>query len=303
MAGLTWIKLNIDVFDNRKIKYLRTLPDGDKIVLIWVMLLTIAGRCNAGGRIFLTEDVPYTPNMLADELGFDVNTVNLAAEQMKKLDMIYYDESIFIINGWEEYQNAQKLDEIREKTRIRVANYRERQKALAERNACNVTCNVTESVTVTQCNALEEDIRYKSKDKNIYKDNNNITVSSDTVCRTKDVRRIVEAWNSLGLQQLQKVTSDSKRGGMLRARVNEYGVDAVLKAIENIRESPYLKGQGSHGWVITFEWFVKPNNFIKVYENSYREVRKNGANESVSEKGHGNVPQSRWGPSEYKYDN
>lgn len=96
-----------------------------------------------------------------------------------------------------------------------------------------------------------------------------LTVSNDTVCRTKDVRQIEEAWNSLGLQQLRKVTGDSKRGGMLRARVNEYGVSAVLEAIENVRKSAFLKGQNNHGWVITFDWFVKPNNFIKVLEGNF----------------------------------
>lgn len=99
-----------------------------------------------------------------------------------------------------------------------------------------------------------------------------------SVCRTKDVRRIIEAWNSLGLQQVTKITGDSKRGGMLRARVNEYGVDAVLDAIEKVRESDFLKGQNSQGWVITFEWFVKPNNFVKVYEGNYgnKEINRFG---------------------------
>ena len=90
-----------------------------------------------------------------------------------------------------------------------------------------------------------------------------------SVCRTKDVRRITEAWNSLGLQQLTKMTSDSKRGGMLRARVNEYGVDKVLEAIEKIRSSDFLKGQNKSGFIITFEWFVRPNNFPKVLEGNY----------------------------------
>ena len=90
-----------------------------------------------------------------------------------------------------------------------------------------------------------------------------------SVCRTKDVRRITEAWNSLGLQQLTKMTSDSKRGGMLRARVNEYGVDKVLEAIEKVRNSDFLKGQNKSGFIITFEWFVRPNNFPKVLEGNY----------------------------------
>lgn len=293
MAGLTWVKLNIDMFDNRKIKYLRTLPDGDKIVLIWVMLLTIAGRCNAGGRIFLTEDVPYTPNMLADELGFDVSTVNLAADKMKKLDMVYFDDDVFMINGWEEYQNSEAQLRAKESRSAINRRYYEKRKALLAEKSESESLKTSYKIS-EKSESDATDIRYKNKD--------SLIVSNDTICRTKDVRRIVEAWNSLGLQQLQKVTSDSKRGGMLRARVNEYGVDAVLKAIDNIRESPYLKGQSNSGWVITFEWFVKPNNFIKVYENAYKEGRKNGAGESVHGENHGGTPQSRWGPSQYKYD-
>ena len=54
---------------------------------------------------------------------------------------------------------------------------------------------------------------------------------------------------------------------MLRARVNEYGVDAVLQAIEKVRQSDFLKG--GKDFVITFDWFVKPNNFPKVLEGNY----------------------------------
>ena len=41
------------------------------------------------------------------------------------------------------------------------------------------------------------------------------TVPEGTVSRTKDVRRVMEAWNSLGLQQLTKITPGSNRGKML----------------------------------------------------------------------------------------
>ena len=101
------------------------------------------------------------------------------------------------------------------------------------------------------------------------KDREDLTEPVGSVCRTKDVRRIVEAWNTLGLQQVQKVTGDSKRGAMLRARVNEYGVDKVLEAIEKVRQSDFLKGGSQDGWFITFDWFVRPNNFPKVLEGNY----------------------------------
>ncbi len=150
MADVQWIKIKTDMFDNRKIKHLRKLPEGNNIVLIWVMLLTMAGRCNASGMIFLTENIPYTAKLLADELDFEENTVLLALEALERYGMIDRDNKFLCIPGWEEYQNAEALDKIREQTRKRVAKYREKQKLLTS----NVTCNVTGHYS----NAIEEDI-------------------------------------------------------------------------------------------------------------------------------------------------
>ena len=155
MAEVKWVKLTTDMFDNRKIKHLRRLPEGNNIVLIWVMLLTMAGRCNASGMIFLTENIPYTPKMLADELDFEENTVILALQVLEQLDMIVTNNGFFTIAGWEEYQNIEGMDKLREQNRKRVAKHREKQKALLE-------CNVTSNVTVTECNDIEEE---KEEDK------------------------------------------------------------------------------------------------------------------------------------------
>lgn len=149
MAEVKWIKLHTAMFDNSKIKYIRTLPEGNNMVLIWVMLLSKAGKCNANGFIFLTESIPYTSQMLAAEFGFDVYLIELALGTFSKLNMIHLENQIIQIAGWEEHQNVQGLDKIREQTRKRVEKYREKQKQLP----CNVTCNVT----VTDCNATEEE--------------------------------------------------------------------------------------------------------------------------------------------------
>jgi predicted phage replisome organizer len=132
MPEVKWVKLTTDMFDNRKIKHLRRLPEGNNIVLIWVMLLTMAGRCNSGGMIFLTENIPYTPKMLADELDFEENTVSLALKALEQLDMIVTDNGVFTIAGWEEYQNADKLAELRAKDRERKRLKRAQSKALLE---------------------------------------------------------------------------------------------------------------------------------------------------------------------------
>ena len=147
MADVKWVKLTTDMFDNRKIRHLRRLPEGNNIVLIWVMLLTMAGRCNSGGMIFLTENIPYTPKMLADELDFEENTVLLAIDALTKLDMIVTDNGVFTIAGWEEYQNTDRLAEIREYNRLAQQKSRAKKKLLQDVNDMSMTsqrCHDTE---------------------------------------------------------------------------------------------------------------------------------------------------------------
>ena len=253
-SDVKWIKITTDMFDNRKIKHLRRLPDGNNIVLIWVMLLTMAGRCNAGGMIFLTENIAYTPKMLADELGFEENTVRLALEALEQFNMVVTDTACLRIAGWEEYQNAEGLDKIREQTKQRVAAHRERQKLLAG----NVTCNVT----VTQCNATEEeqerDIRNK-KEKDM---------SAEPV-KPADVQRIIDGWNSLGLNKVKAINPDTSRYAMLRKRLKDYGVDTIVEGVDKIRNSSFLQGHNNKGWTVTFDWFIKPDNFQKVIDGNY----------------------------------
>lgn len=162
MAEVKWIKLTIDMFDNRKIKHLRKLPAGNDVVLIWVMLLTMAGRCNSGGMIYLTENIPYTTKLLADELGFEENVISMALDALEELNMITRDTEYLTIPGWDEYQSIEGLDRIREQTRKRVQRHREKQKQLE--------CNVTE----TDGNAIE---REEDKEKDTDKEKENIKES------------------------------------------------------------------------------------------------------------------------------
>lgn len=104
-----------------------------------------------------------------------------------------------------------------------------------------------------------------------------ITVSEDTVCQTEtvrpDIKPVVDAWNALSndtaIKPISKMLSTSKRYQMLVARIKEYSLDDVLKAIEKIKQSDFLKGNNNKGWIITFDWFVRPNNFPKVFEGDY----------------------------------
>ena len=162
MSGVEWVKITVDMFDNRKIRHLRRLPDGNSIVLIWVMLLTMAGRCNAGGMIFLTENIPYTPKMLADELGFEENTVKLALQALSQLNMIVINGDFFAISGWEEYQNIEGMEKIRESKRLAQARWRAKRDALAEKSTVDSTVDSTEIESNNAEEDKEEDLDIKN---------------------------------------------------------------------------------------------------------------------------------------------
>ena len=269
MSEVKWVKITTNMFDNRKIKHIRRLPEGNNIVLIWVMLLSLAGRCNASGMIFLTENIPYTNKMLADELGFDESVIYIALETLEKFGMISRnEEELLSINNWDEYQNVEGLDRIREQTRARVAKHRAAKK---------IECNVTSNVTVTQGNAIEEDIEEDIDKEDILLD------SKESNCRT-DVQRCLNAWNSLekfGIKKVSRLTSTSQRYQMLSKRISEYGVESVLTAIENVKNSDFLQGKTNKRaeW-FDFEWFVRPNNFPKVLEGKYDNPKESNRNDT-----------------------
>lgn len=89
---------------------------------------------------------------------------------------------------------------------------------------------------------------------------------------------IIDSWNSLNLNELKSINSGSTRQKLISSRVKEHGLDEVLKAIDNINNSPFLKGQNDRGWTITFDWFIKPNNFIKVLEGNYFQNKQSNNN-------------------------
>lgn len=120
MGEVKWIKVSTDMFNNnRKIKQIELMPEGDAILVIWLKLLLLAGNINDGGAIYLTPEIPYTDEMLANELRKPLTTVRLALSVFERYGMIEIVDDILMLSSWEKYQNTDKLAELRAKDRER----------------------------------------------------------------------------------------------------------------------------------------------------------------------------------------
>lgn len=131
-----WVRLNVGMFNNSKIKQIDSMENRDVIHYIWVSTILLAGRCNCHGELYLTEDIPYTIKTLAVEFRRSVDEVKEAFKVFQKYKMIdVTEDKVFYICGWQKHQNVDGLEKIRRQTNERVMKYRARkreEKRLAE---------------------------------------------------------------------------------------------------------------------------------------------------------------------------
>lgn len=281
-----WLKLPEDFFRQKAIKKLRRIAGGDTYTVIYLKMLLLALKQE--GKLFF-EGVE---DDFCDELALDLDE---EPDNVKITIQFLIAQGLMQECADNEYilPECTNLTGSEDPSAARVRAYRSR-KAL-QCNADVTECNVA----VTSCNTekeIEKEIetdteKSKEKKKNT-EDRGEVktegTISDEIVCQTQsvslDVKEVAEAWNDLqglGIKPVSKMSASSTRYKALSARIREHGKDKVLEAIENIKASNFLQGMNDKGWVITFDWFVKPNNFVKVLDGNYsnrvtREQEKKG---------------------------
>ena len=289
-----WLKLNVNSFDeDSALDYLMSLERGSDYVCLYLKLCTIAA--NKGGRLVnqIGEmTIPYDIKKLTRELKyFDQEFVEEALNLIKKLGLIYFDEEeAVVVSDFEkmvgsETKAAERMRKMRSE-RNNECNEERNNEYNEERNSeCNEVCNNECNTDCNEvCNSGVTMLHIENRDKSIEnrdidnkelrekREDNTLIFSNEKICST-EIEQVVESWNQLsylGIPSVSTIHSDSTRYKMLRARIKQYSVNTILDAVDNIKESPFLCGNNNKGWTIDFDWFIKPNNFIKVLDGNYR---------------------------------
>lgn len=93
-----------------------------------------------------------------------------------------------------------------------------------------------------------------------------------------DFNKLAEYFNaklpSNGMPQVRSITP--KRKAAILAREKEHGKNAIIQVIDNATESSFLNGDNNRGFVASFDWIFRPNNFPKVLEGNYARRTTNG---------------------------
>ena len=103
-----WLKLPKDFFKRHDIKFIKTLPNGDEIILFYLELM--AESIDHEGELRFSSKIPYTEKMLASVTDTPVETVKAAMEALKDLDLVTVSE-----DGTIKLEKGQLDDRLRDK--------------------------------------------------------------------------------------------------------------------------------------------------------------------------------------------
>ena len=265
-----WLKLKDNFFNQKEVKKLRRIAGGDTYTIIYLKMQLLSIKKD--GIIEFEGTEKDLAEQLSYEIDEDLNNIQVTLSFLKVNNLIEeISENNFLLTKVPDCIGKEGA------SAERVRRHREGKALLEkEKEQKMLQCNgeVTNSNNaVTKSNTEIE----KEKEIEIEKDNN---ISKDIF-----INKVVSEWNSIGVSPIKLIRGTRQK--MLNARIKEYTEEGVLQAINNIKHSDFLKGQNKNSWVITIDWFLKPNNFIKVYEDNYNSKKKTNdpfGNEEIKRK-------------------
>lgn len=142
--AIDWLKLDINILSDSKIKLIRKHPDGNSLFVLWVGLLCLAMKAKNPGYIEIADGIPYSPEDLATEFDLEIKTVQLGLSLFKRYQMIDLIEgnTIEIVN-FRKRQSLESIERTRELTKARMKIYREKNRKAIESTTYDVSLRVT----------------------------------------------------------------------------------------------------------------------------------------------------------------
>ena len=267
-----WLKLKDNFFNQKEVKKLRRIAGGDTYTIIYLKMQLLSIKKD--GIIEFEGTEKDLAEQLSYEIDEDLNNIQVTLSFLKVNNLIEeISENNFLLTKVPDCIGKEGA------SAERVRRHRER-KALLEKEKeqkmlqCNGEVTNSNNTVIKSNTEIEKE---KEKEIEIEKDNN---ISKDIF-----INKVVSEWNSIGVSPIKLIRGTRQK--MLNARIKEYSEEGVLQAINNIKHSDFLKGQNKNSWVITIDWFLKPNNFVKVYEDNYNSKKKTNdpfGNEEIKRK-------------------
>ena len=115
------VKLRIDMYEDTKFKIIDMKPERDLIHYVWTRLVTLAGKVNLEGDLYMSKNLPYTIETLAIEFNRGTEQIKLALDVFVELEMIEFTEdNVYRVKNFAKHQNIKVKEKIKSKDEAEV---------------------------------------------------------------------------------------------------------------------------------------------------------------------------------------
>lgn len=282
-----WLKLDRNFFKRHDIRIIEAMPNGKDYILFYLKLL--CESVDHMGNLRFSENIPYNPEMLSTITNTNIDIVRAAVKIFSELEMMevldngtfFMTEVLNMIGSAANNDNANRQRRFRERQKQGLL--RERYDDVTENNESK-SKSKSKSKNQSKSKEKEEDILYHSEEKIAGADNkdgefrfdetasdNNPAFATPDDFEKQFAKKLISAWNETGGPKVKGFLFNSVRGENYLTLLRAYGGETILAAVEKAKNSEFLHGGNDRGWVATFDWFLRPDNFAKVLEGNYDE--------------------------------
>lgn len=102
-------------------------------------------------------------------------------------------------------------------------------------------------------------------------------IDTNVSIKQHSIQSIIDAWNQLepyGIKMIYRINPGSKRCTSLIALLEQFGEEKVIQAVDKVKQSDFLQGKTDTRFSLNFDWFINPNNFVKILDGKYDEKFK-----------------------------
>jgi len=106
MPSPPWFRFYSETLSDRKIDRICRATEHPKCTVIgaWSILMSLANDSPIRGVLLLTEEMPFTLEDLADEMGLPVNTATVLLDEFQRFNMLYQNDGTYYLTNWDKRQ-------------------------------------------------------------------------------------------------------------------------------------------------------------------------------------------------------
>lgn len=296
-----WLRLKEDFFDDKVVRYLRRLPEGDSLVIIYLKMQLKSLKTD--GILKYDGIMPTCEEELALAIDENPMLVTGAINALVQMGVVEkWDNDTLYMRAMQELigsesDSASRVRKHREAKRLESSEALQSNAAPLQSNADVTECNAD----VTSCNTEKREkreeleielekrdrarVREKRKEIEQREDNIDTYASCEAMPHSEGPQpavrvpyaEIMELYNSICVSYPKCTALSDARKKAIRARfAGGYTLEDFRTLFEKAQASSFLKGNNNRDWKATFDWLIRDTNIAKVLDGNYDDNGRKG---------------------------